>query len=94
MKTEKAEALKQKQEAEFASFLERVPPGERTSDEQVTALRTAYFENPQSLYAKVTEWAQKLANLPGKTGTRQVAIKQSEGDEKPARRYAEIYGRK
>lgn len=93
LKEEKLAALKQAQEAKFSAFLETVPAGEKATEDAVTALKTAYFEDPHSLITKSAEWAAKQAALPGKTGTRQVAMKTAAGEEAPARKYGNLFKR-
>lgn len=87
-----ADAAYAAKEAEFNRFLEhQVPVGEKITEEQVAALKTAWFENPQSLLGKVYEWAEKQAKVPGRVGVKFAA--NTAGEEKPVRRYGNLYKR-
>jgi len=76
-------------EAAFTAFLEKhVPIGEKTSEEQIAGLKTAFMEKDPALFDKVAEWKENSLKASTKTGTK---FATKTGDEKPVRRYSDLF---
>ena len=76
-------------EAAFTAFLEKhVPIGEKTSEEQIAGLKTAFMEKDPVLFDKVAEWKENSLKASTKTGTK---FATKTGDEKPVRRYSDLF---
>jgi len=86
-----AEQETAQKEAAFAAFLEKhVPIGEKTSEEQIAGLKTAFFERDPALFDKVAEWKENSMKASAKTGVK-YAVKT--GEERPVRRYGDLFHR-
>jgi len=76
-------------EAAFTAFLDKhVPIGEKTSEEQIAGLKTAFMEKDPALFDKVAEWKENSLKASTKTGTK---FATKTGDEKPVRRYSDLF---
>ena len=76
-------------EAAFTAFLEKhVPIGEKTSEEQIAGLKTAFMEKDPALFDKVAEWKENALKASTKTG---IKFATKTGDEKPVRRYSDLF---
>jgi len=76
-------------EAAFTAFLDKhVPIGEKTSEEQIAGLKTAFLEKDPALFDKVAEWKENALKASTKTGTKFVT---KAGEKKPVRRYSDLF---
>jgi len=76
-------------EAAFTAFLDKhVPIGEKTSEEQIAGLKTAFMERDPALFDRVAEWKENSLKASTKTGVKYAA---KTGEERPARRYGDLF---
>ena len=91
LKTQIAEHEAAEKDAQFNEFVSTiVPPGEVATPEATAEMRDVFFNRPHELASKMVQWAEHKATLPGKTGTKQVAMNTG-GPEKPVRKYANLF---
>lgn len=89
LETKFAEQETAQKEAAFTAFLEKhVPIGEKTSEEQIAGLKTAFLEKDPALFDKVAEWKENSLKASAKTGVKYAA---KTGEERPVRRYADLF---
>jgi molecular chaperone GrpE (heat shock protein) len=76
-------------DAAFTAFLDKhVPIGEKSSEEQIAGLKTAFMEKDPALFDKVAEWKENALKASTKTG---IKFATKTGDEKPVRRYSDLF---